>query len=179
MKPIPGFEDYSVTKSGNIYRTTYKDNGNKAKYQGSHKLTPCIDRYGYPKVVLSKNHKTHYFTVHRLVAVTYIPNPENKPAVNHKNGDKTDNRVENLEWVTEKENTRHAYRTGLHKGCCTKVILRKKGVEIRCGNIVEASQLLGHSRDCFRRHLTTDSRHGLIDGWSFELIGGKNRKEVV
>ena len=59
-------------------------------------------------VILSKNSKTKPFTVHRLVATTYLPNPENKPQVNHINGIKHDNRLENLEWNTKSENQRHS-----------------------------------------------------------------------
>ena len=53
--------------------------------------------------------------MHRIIATAWIPNPENKPEINHKNGIKTDNRIENLEWVTTSENMRHAYHTHLRQ----------------------------------------------------------------
>lgn len=62
---------------------------------------------GYLAVVLCKNGKKKMYSVHRLVASTFIPNPENKPQVNHKNENKQDNRVENLEWMTAKDNINH------------------------------------------------------------------------
>ncbi len=77
------------------------------------KLKVYPDKDGYFCLHLAKNKKQSIKKVHRLVAQTFIGNPENKPQVNHKNGIKTDNRVENLEWVTGSENMRHAYVTGL------------------------------------------------------------------
>lgn len=76
------------------------------------------DRDGYCRVNVKRVDKpNHYMStaVHRLVALAFIPNPENKSAVNHKNNNRTDNRVENLEWVTPKENVHHSYLYGNRK----------------------------------------------------------------
>lgn len=98
-------ERYSIDNDGNIYSTNYKNSG-KVRM-----LSPALDAKGYLKTVLHGKSTR----VHRFIAVHLVPNPEGLPHINHKNGVKTDNRVENLEWCTNKSNIEHAYRMGLIK----------------------------------------------------------------
>lgn len=81
-------------------------------------MRPVYDYKGYATVVMTKNGKGKQVKIHRLVALAFLNNPLNKPTVNHINGVKDDNRVENLEWSTHSENSLHAFATGLnsHKG---------------------------------------------------------------
>lgn len=89
---------YQVSNLGNIKRENRMLN--KIKHSA-----------GYLKVILCKNSVTKNCYIHRLVAKAFIPNPDNKKTVNHKNGIKTDNRVENLEWCTFSENSYHSFRS--------------------------------------------------------------------
>jgi hypothetical protein len=93
-----------------------------------------LNTWGYEMLGLSKKDIKKMYSVHRLVALAFIPNPENKREVNHKNGIKTDNRVENLEWLTPKENTRHAFDVLHVKGS----MLGKKGKD--CHNSKPVNQ---------------------------------------
>lgn len=78
-------------------------------------LKPVFHTLGYCSVLLQVDGLVKRANIHRLVALAFIPNPENKPQVNHKDGNKANNQVSNLEWVTHRENMKHAYDTGLVK----------------------------------------------------------------
>ena len=101
---------YMISNHGNLRSLDRKDSIGRELEGRELKL---INRDGYLDVMLCKDGKALRCQVHRLVAETFIPNPENKRTINHKNGDKTDNRVDNLEWATHSENNQHAFDNGL------------------------------------------------------------------
>ena len=125
MKPIRGYEGlYSVTEDGKVwshrkilwvsqYLTQSGGKRNKPHYHYSVNL--CVNMRHITK------------QVHRLVAEAFIANPENKPQVNHKDGDPLNNCVSNLEWATNKENSNHAFKNSL----CRKPLTSEQVIEIR------------------------------------------------
>lgn len=113
MRHITGFEGkYAVTEDGHVYSVLRIDSLGRS--QGGKFLTGTPDKNGYLRVSLTtENRRNISRIIHRLVAAAYIANPANKPAVNHKDGNKQNNHVSNLEWVTNKENTHHGWSLGL------------------------------------------------------------------
>lgn len=117
---IKDFPDYYITDAGDVYSRYV---GYKHNPQGRiHKLKSFFYNHnGYAHIILKKDGKSTTKTIHRLVAETFIPNPENKREVNHLNGIKNDNRVENLAWATKSENELHKYRVlGYKSAMCGK-----------------------------------------------------------
>lgn len=110
---IPGFMGYYVSKTGSVYSRYVR--GSRGKL--SNEFTPLIPkkRPKYYSVSLYRDGKSTKIFVHRLVALTYISNPENKPCVCHKDNNRTNNRVENLYWGTYKENTQQCIQDGRFK----------------------------------------------------------------
>ncbi len=103
---------YDDGKIVTLDKNTIRSNGRQDNRRGK-ELSASVNKYGYKQVTLSQNKKRKTYLVHRLVAEAFIPNYENKSTVNHINGNKLDNRVENLEWATNSEQKEHAIMMGL------------------------------------------------------------------
>ena len=101
-KKILNYENYEIYDTGEVFNTI-----TGKRLEGSIRLN------GYKEYRLSKNNQKQGFYAHRLVAEHFIPNPENLPIINHKDGDKLNNCVDNLEWVSYSENSEHAYKNNL------------------------------------------------------------------
>lgn len=109
-KPIKGYEGlYEVSNLGRVKSLSFRNSRGTFKRDLIMKSENC---HGYKRLSLSTNDVQKGFSVHRLVSQAFISNPDNKTQINHKDYDKTNNHVENLEWCTAKENTRHAVAGG-------------------------------------------------------------------
>ena len=93
---IPNFENFTIYENGDIYSKTRRGGGGK--------LTPYLTKNGYYRVNLTKDSKNNLFFIHRLLAICFIDNPDNKPFIDHIDRNRTNNNLNNLRWVTNKEN---------------------------------------------------------------------------
>ena len=130
-KYINGYNNkYYITKEGKVYISNYRNTG--------------VDKEMKPRIISgyyalgleipksnNKNRLQKIYKIHRLLAEYFIPNPDNKPCVNHKDGNKLNNSLSNLEWATISENTKHAYANKLERNWWTKEI------GIVCINLIE------------------------------------------
>lgn len=137
---IPNFPGYYVSKYGTIYST-----------KRNKKLNPHVNKKGYLEIyLLDANKRQHTVFVHRAVALAWIPNPDNKPQVHHKDEDKTNNSVSNLAWVTDIENN----NAGTHNYRISKTM----GRPVVLTNIKDGSKLyFDSSRDARRAGYNIDS----------------------
>lgn len=121
-KPIPNFDGYSINIYGEVF---------SIKRKIKKKLKTQISVHGYIKIKLNKS----YCAIHRLVAITFIANPKNCEQVNHKDGNKKNNHISNLEWCTAKQNILHAYRAGAKRTKLIKSKVEKIKILMRDTNI--------------------------------------------
>lgn len=156
MKEIPYAKGYYIDIEGNVYSTK---TGNLVK------LKPAI-RNGYYGFSLHTKEKRIQKDVHRIVAEVFIPNPENKPEVNHKDGNKLNPHVTNLEWVTRKENNDHAILTGLTKNKGEDNAFNKypRELVLKAANLLEENKTLKEVSE--------------ITGISIGLVSAINNKKV-
>jgi|LGVF01.2.fsa_nt_gb hypothetical protein len=138
-----------------IYKYRVERNGKIINTETNRCLKLENVRGGYERVALSNNGKVERYFVHRLVAMVYLPNPEFKTQINHKNSIRNDNRVDNLEWCTPSENMKHGYHSGKNN--------MKYGNEIRKKPVIATNSF------------ETLSFNSISDGAKF-LITKQNKK---
>lgn len=116
-KDVEGYEEYyEVSNFGEVKsKDRWRDNGRGGYLQKSKVMTKSPTSTGYFKIGFVKNKIRKEFKIHRLVAIAFIPNPKNKPFINHIDGNPLNNHVSNLEWCTPSENVQHSYETGLRE----------------------------------------------------------------
>lgn len=142
-RQIRGFPDHFISNTGLVFSKI-----------SNRVLKSKIDRYGYEAISLSRLGKTKHFTIHRLVAKAFIPNPDNLPTVNHKDENKLNNNVYNLEWSTVKDNDNFGTRNirmanSKKKSPIAQYDMTGKIVTIYPG-IKDAQIITGINRNCIR-----------------------------
>ena len=158
--PEPFSKYYRINESGQVW-----------SIRRNKLLKPSIDRYGYQKIVLTVNGESFYTTVHRLVASTFIPNPNNLPCVNHINENKQDNRVENLEWISVIDNDNYGTRNQrMAKSKCKRPVVQTlpSGIEIHYDGVKDASRKTGIAHSLITKYCKNigNSKHN--SEWRFE-----------
>lgn len=172
-KSVPGYDEfYEVSNKGNVRSKERKVRANirnvKERLIKGKMLKKNLKKNGYYTVDLSKNAKTKTVSVHRLVALAFIPNPNNLPVVNHKNGIKTDNRVENLEWTTHASNHQHAEAIGLREN-----VGQYQNKTILC---VETSIVFKNSVEAAKWILKNEPEKTSLSSFDYEKIARNIRR---
>lgn len=179
-KQIPGYEGlYEAGEDGTIWscegKTTFSklsDGSIQKRVWKRRKLKPESEKrqrstnYDY-RVVLCKDGIQKRLLVARLVAMAFVPNQDNKPCVNHIDGNTSNNRPENLEWCTYTENNEHAFRTGLNKSSkSVKFVSSRNGFTNEFYSMAQASKWLGFGRNYISKLL----RKGITSVGEYKII---------
>ena len=163
---IPDYIGYQISNLGrvrSIDRDLIYSDGRKRHMPGRI-LKPVLTDNGYFRIALHQKGSYRSYYIHRLVAATFVANPENKPIVNHIDGNKSNNCAENLEWVTYGENNDHAVSIGLCKHC-TEIRCKETGKTYKSIRSAAKDLNLSHSSLAFALQ-----NNKPIQGYSFEVV---------
>lgn len=175
-KDIPGFEGrYQVSDLGRVKSFVSTFNGVNVKSMKERILKPLPSGGGYVRVRLTNGgNKGRFYLIHRLVMIAFVGGDAGKLQVNHINGNKTDNRLQNLEWASQSENVHHAYKHGLMKPCDNG--LKKRIAALRDGEVIgefdsmrDMCRALGLDRRSVQR--TMSGRYANHHGLTFKEVG--------
>ena len=173
-KDIIGYEGYYQISSLGKIKSIKRFRGNgKGGYIQKEKYIKGWTNGGYIRVSLCSLLFKQGFFLHRIIAVAFIPNPENKPCINHIDGNKKNNSLNNLEWVTYSENNQHAFDIGLRHGANPKVVIQydKNGSFIKeYESILLASKETKIIRQSICRHLS--GQRPFAGGFVWKLKSG-------
>lgn len=164
---VVGYEGlYQVSKLGNV-----RSVGTKKGRDTNGTMSAFTTKTGYFRVSFYKDKTEIKYPLHRLVALAFIPNPENKGTVNHINGIKTDNRSKNLEWNTITENVQHSIKTGLRKMKGDDSVLSK----------ITSTQVIAirADRDAGMKPIEIVRKHGTPYHATHKVIQNKNWKHLI
>lgn len=173
-KAVKGFEGlYEVSNLGRVKsleRITQSSSKNGNVYERKthgRTLKQYVDRYGYMKVILTKEGKPYYFTVHRLVAIAFVENPHSKKCVDHIDCNRTNNHSDNLRWVTVDENLQHSHNLGRQKWNAKPVIATSpSGKKYVFVSQREAGRNTGLNQSSIGR--CANGQTNSVKGWYFE-----------
>lgn len=171
---IEGYEGlYQVSNLGNVksLNRVIKYRNNKKAFHKERLLVPK-ENFGYLRVTLSKDNKRKEYRIHRLVAKAFIPNPENKPIVNHLDENKQNNKSENLEWSTQDENFNYSkvnYLKGVEKKYKKVSVVKDTGEFLLFKSIKECLDVIGISDRTLRRTNGEVVKKGKFKGWCFKI----------
>lgn len=170
-KDIPEFEGiYQISNMGRVKSLSHTLWNGHYYFQSKEKILKAVpDNVGYPKVVLRNNGKRRDVRVHRLVAEAFIPNPYNYRVVNHLDGGRTNNRVDNLEWCSHRHNTQYAVKQGAFDLYRKKVKVVETGIIYpsihECARRMKKHNVdFRHISDCLRGKLKSHK------GFHFEEV---------
>lgn len=179
-RDIEGFDDYQVSNLGTVKcKDRYIKTAIGAKLLKERLIALNVQRTGYVTVYMKDNSvvwKT--VSVHRLVAITFIPNPEKKREVNHIDGDKANNCLDNLEWATPSENQRHSRARGLNRSDMNPLCRKVRCIQTRqeFNSIQECARYYKVNTETIRKRLNSPVNKRILKGLDFEYIEKEPRR---